>query len=248
MSIEKLGERPKSLTSIAKESIRRAIVDGHLAFGSQLSENVLAGQLGVSKTPVREALVQLKLEGLVEVQPQSGTYVFQPTVEQVREICRFREIVESSALELAMKADSAALADALSQALMPANNASDTNDTNNASGTNDGRARDHDAAFHGAIVAACGNAYLQQAYQLVADKIHALRARLSVADETVDSCQDTHAHIMELVREGNVKKACTELRTHIRSTEHSYIRASQGPTPAPADAPQAALHHAIAGR
>jgi DNA-binding GntR family transcriptional regulator len=236
MSIEKLGERPKSLTAIAKESIRRAIVDGHLAFGSQLSENVLAGQLGVSKTPVREALVQLKLEGLVEVQPQSGTYVFQPTVEQVREICRFREIVESSALELAMKADSTALADALAQALAP------------ASGTEDGRARDHDAAFHGAIVAACGNGYLQQAYQLVADKIHALRARLSVADETVDSCQDTHAHIMELVREGNVKKACTELRTHIRSTEHSYIRASLGQTPAPADAPQAALHHAIAGR
>lgn len=223
MSIEKLGERPKSLTAIAKESIRRAIVDGHLAFGSQLSESVLAGQLGVSKTPVREALLQLKLEGLVEVQPQSGTYVFQPTEEQVREICRFREIIESSALELAMKGDTATLTLALARALADTHDAS----ADNAKDADDGRARDHDAAFHGAIVAACGNGYLQQAYQLVADKIHALRARLSIADASVDSCQDTHAHIMQLIREGNAKKACTELRAHIRSTEHSYIRASQ---------------------
>ncbi|WP_158955839.1 GntR family transcriptional regulator [Paraburkholderia acidisoli] len=215
MSIEKLGERPKSLTAIAKESIRRAIVEGDLAFGSQLSENVLASQLGVSKTPVREALVQLKLEGLVEVQPQSGTYVFQPTEAQVREICRFREIVESSALELAMKADHAGLAATLGATLARAH------------GSQDWRARDQDAAFHGAIVEACGNSYLQQAYQLVADKIQALRARLSVADESVDSCQDTHAHVMELIREGNAKKACAELRAHIRSTEHSYLRASQ---------------------
>jgi DNA-binding GntR family transcriptional regulator len=164
---------------------------------------------------VREALLQLKLEGLVEIQPQSGTYVFLPTEVQVREICSFREIVESSALELAMKGDTARLADKLAQALAP------------APGDVEGRARDHDAAFHGAIVESSGNGYLQQAYQLVADKVQALRARLSVADETVDSCQDTHAHIIALVREGNAKKACSELRAHIRSTAASYIRASQ---------------------
>jgi DNA-binding GntR family transcriptional regulator len=218
MSIERLGERPKSLTAIAKESIRRAIVDGHLGFGSQLSESALAGQLGVSKTPVREALLQLKLEGLVEIQPQSGTYVFQPNEAQVREICSFREIVESSALELAMKGDAASLADKLELALAA------------PAGEAEARARDQDAAFHGAIVEASGNSYLQQAYQLVADKVQSLRARLSVADETVDSCHDTHAHIITLVREGNAKKACTELRAHIRSTAASYIRASENLT------------------
>src|SRR5579871_787706 len=105
MSIEKTMERPKSLTAIAKENIRHAIVAGELAFGSQLSESALALRMGVSKTPVREALLQLKLEGLVDIQPQSGTFVFSPTEDEVRDICRFREIVELSALELAMQAD-----------------------------------------------------------------------------------------------------------------------------------------------
>lgn len=211
MSIEKAMERPKSLTAIAKESIRNAIVDGELPFGSQLSESALALRLGVSKTPVREALLQLKLEGLVDIQPQSGTYVFCPTEDQVREICRFREIIEISALDLAMHSDTVELAGKLSIALK----------------TTDARPVGlQDAAFHGAILKSCGNAYLQSAYQLVADKIQALRARLSVDDEHIDSCHDTHSSIMELVREGNAKKACTELRNHIRSTEESYIRAS----------------------
>lgn len=216
MSIQKTVERPKSLTAIAKDNIRRAIVDGELPFGSQLSESALALQMGFSKTPVREALLQLKLEGLVDIQPQSGTYVFKPTEADVREICRFREFVELSALELAMHGDTALLARKLTAALR----------IGRGSAGNKTRAHSQDAEFHGAIVESCGNEYLRQAYQLIADKIHALRARLDDDDERVDSCHDTHTIIMSLVQEGNVKKACSELRAHIRSTEASYIRAS----------------------
>jgi len=218
MKIEKLAERPKSLTAIAKDMIRNAIVDGELAFGSQLSESVLALEFGFSKTPVREALLQLKLEGLVEVWPQSGTLVFKPTIDQVREICRFREIIELSALELAMRRDARQLAKQLTAALRMRREEGVDDDT---------RRRQQDAHFHGAILACSGNAYLQSAYQLVADKIQALRARLAVDDKRVDSCHDTHSEIMQLIRDGNVRKACTALRAHIRSTEDSYIRASQ---------------------
>ncbi len=222
MKIEKLAERPKSLTAIAKDRIRNAIVEGQLSFGSQLSESALALQFGFSKTPVREALLQLKLEGLVEVLPQSGTLVFRPTADQVRDICRFREIVELSALELAMRRDVAELSRRLSAALKICRDGDIDDDTEH---------RQQDAQFHGAILECCGNAYLQSAYQLVADKIQALRARLAVDDRRVDSCHDTHSEIMQLVREGNVGKACTKLCAHIRSTENSYIRASMGGSP-----------------
>ena len=60
-------ERPKSLTELAIDQIRAAIVRGELGFGEALSESVLAATLGISKTPVREALLHLKMEGLVEV-------------------------------------------------------------------------------------------------------------------------------------------------------------------------------------
>lgn len=218
MKIEKLSERPKSLTAIAKDTIRNAIVDGDLPFGSQLSESALALQFGFSKTPVREALLQLKLEGLVEIWPQSGTLVFRPTEDQVREICRFREIIELSALELAMRRDAAQLAHRLTAALKLGREEGVSDDM---------RHRQQDAQFHGAILECCGNAYLQAAYQLVADKIQALRARLAVEDKKVDSCHDTHSEIMQFIRAGNTRRACTELRAHIRSTEESYIRASK---------------------
>src|SRR3546814_1823984 len=55
-------ERPKSLTELVKEHVRTRITNGELMLGEALSENVLAAQLGISKTPVREALLQLKLE------------------------------------------------------------------------------------------------------------------------------------------------------------------------------------------
>ncbi|MDR5733995.1 GntR family transcriptional regulator [Caballeronia sp. LZ025] len=218
MKIEKHVERPKSLTAIAKDMIRDAIVDGELPFGSQLSESALALKFGFSKTPVREALLQLKLEGLVEILPQSGTLVFKPTEEQVREICRFREIIELSALELAMRRDASALAQRQTAALKMVRDDGLSEDV---------RHRIQDAQFHGAILECCGNAYLQSAYQLVADKIQALRARLAVGDKPVGSCDEMHAEIMRLIREGNVRRACTELRAHIRSTEDSYIRASK---------------------
>jgi DNA-binding GntR family transcriptional regulator len=222
MSIETMAanvklDRPRSLTASAKEHIRRAIVEGELAFGSQLSESALALMLGVSKTPVREALLQLKLEGLVDIQPQSGTFVFNPTEAQVREICRFREIVELSALELAIQHDAKGLAQQMTAALKIAK----------TSQTPKPLPRDEDAQFHGAILECCGNTYLQAAYQLIADKIQALRARLSSDDTRIDSCHDTHSGIVKLVRDGDVKKACAELRAHIRSTEESYLRASR---------------------
>ena len=93
-TMQRLLVRPKSLTDLALDSIRQLIVGGELAMGAQLSEATLAAQLGISKTPVREALLRLRVDGLIEIQPQRGTFVFSLTPRQVEEICVFREMVE----------------------------------------------------------------------------------------------------------------------------------------------------------
>src|SRR3546814_16557042 len=77
--------------------------------GEALSENVLAAQLGISKTPVREALLQLKLEGLVDIQPQRGSFVFTMAPEEAAELCQYRVILESAALWDALGNDEAGL-------------------------------------------------------------------------------------------------------------------------------------------
>src|SRR5512146_2696502 len=108
-----LLERPKSLTGLAEERIRGLIVSGACALGEQLSEASLAAQLGISKTPVREALLRLRGDGLIDIQPQRGTFVFSLTAQQVEEICDFRELVEVSALAAGMRARQVELTAAL---------------------------------------------------------------------------------------------------------------------------------------
>src|SRR5258708_37174119 len=87
--------RPRSLTAIVIDQIRDLIITDKLTLAEQLSENTLAEQLGVSRTPVREAFLRLESEGLVEVRPQRGTFVFQYDATELREILELREGLEA---------------------------------------------------------------------------------------------------------------------------------------------------------
>ena len=83
--------------------LRRAIVSLDLLPGQALSENELAARYGVSRTPVREALIRLADEGLVEVAPQLGTFVSRISVRDVVEIQFIRETLERASLPHAIK-------------------------------------------------------------------------------------------------------------------------------------------------
>src|SRR5688572_30374498 len=174
-TLRRLLTRPKSLTDLAHDSIRQLIVGGELPMGAQLSEATLAAQLGISKTPVREALLRLRADGLIDIQPQRGTFVFSLTPRQVEEICVFREVVELNAVKLAMESRRAELVKALQ---------ANVREMALARKTRNWKAFHHlDEAFHQTIVDHCDNAYLQQAHQWIASKIGALRARLPEDNE-----------------------------------------------------------------
>ena len=103
-------ERPKSLRELALEHLRNSIVDGSLKMGQVLSERGISEELGVSKSPVREALAQLRDEGLVSIEPQKGARVFTLSEAEVAQICDFRQAIETAAFELALKRSPAGLA------------------------------------------------------------------------------------------------------------------------------------------
>ena len=103
-------ERPKSLRELALEYLRNRIVDGTFQMGQVLSERKISEELGVSKSPVREALAQLRDEGLVDIEPQKGARVFTLSEEEVIQICDFRQAIESASFELALQRDPARLA------------------------------------------------------------------------------------------------------------------------------------------
>lgn len=88
-----------TLADVVCERIRRAIIMGNLPSGQRLSETALSTQMAVSRSPVREALQRLQLEGLVTGQTNRSCTVWSPTEADVKEIFSLREMIETLAAE-----------------------------------------------------------------------------------------------------------------------------------------------------
>lgn len=98
-------QRPQSLSRRAYDEIRQAIRDESLERDRRYSENELAVSLGISRTPVREALLELSRQGLVEIFPQRGFRLRELSREEFSEIFDLRRVLESFVVErLAKKA------------------------------------------------------------------------------------------------------------------------------------------------
>lgn len=207
--------RPKSLTEMVAEEIRTRIIDGRIGLGAGLSENGLAAELGISKTPVREALMQLKQEGLVEVQPQRGTYVFRLAAEQVTAISELREILELAAIKASMARNHGDLVrrmTALCEGMREAYEADDQL-----------AYRKLDGEYHEAIVDLCGNVYIRSAYRQISFCIQALRSRLSTEARLNKLSLADHREMLRLVKAKDVAALQKLLRAHINQTRQSYL-------------------------
>jgi len=206
--------RAKSLTEQAADEIRARIVLGDVALGSSLSENTLAAELGVSKTPVREALLQLKSEGLVSIQPQRGSFVFDMSAAEVVQLGELRETLELAALRLAAKHDPKELVKELREIVGEMRKSLDKNDA--------AAYRKLDADFHRAFFDHSGNVYLLASYLGIAFRIQALRSRLSADPVLNRSSYVDHEKICKLVDEGRIADASKLLSSHVSGTTEDY--------------------------
>lgn len=210
---------PPSLTDFAVDRIRSAIVAGSLRLGQQISEAALAQSMGISKTPVREALVRLQRQGLVEIHPRKGTFVFMMTPRELAEICDCRTIVETAALRLSMERDRAALVATLADVAARMEKAWSRGDERSY--------RLLDTQFHLAFLDHCGNRYLQQAYELVSSKMAALRNRLSAHADHMRKSYDEHVEMARLLATGDAEAAIHILEGHIGRRQGSYWMTSE---------------------
>ena len=211
-------DRPRSLAATVADRLRQAIVDAELALGSEISEASLATKLGVSRTPVREALNLLQQQGMVTIIPQRGSYVFFPTEQDIIDLCEYRIVLENRAVTFSMERQREATLALLNQALAVMEQARNDGDPVAYS-----RA---DTLFHEAFVRNCRNRYLQEAYDLVAGQISTLRTHLSVP---IAGAQDRsyvhHRQIAEAFAAGDVPTIDAILTEHILATRQSYIEA-----------------------
>jgi DNA-binding GntR family transcriptional regulator len=96
-------QRPPSQSQLVYEQLRTALRNAHFGGGSLLTESDLARQLGVSTTPVHEAMVRLASEGFVELLPRRGVRVVRLTIRDIEEILEVREALEAEVTRLAQQ-------------------------------------------------------------------------------------------------------------------------------------------------
>ena len=212
--------QPASLADQAANAIRTMIAEGRLAPGEAVSEMTLAEHLGVSKTPVREALLKLKREGLVETSPRRGTFVFKMDEPQVHDLTRFRLILEKAAVDMLDVESAARLAEDQRRLIVQMGRAIEDGDGP--------RYRMLDTNFHLALVRASGNEFLIEAYTGIAWRIMALLSRLLKYPHLNEISNAEHAQIIDALASGAFDAALRLLEQHIRDSEKRYLRAVAG--------------------
>jgi DNA-binding GntR family transcriptional regulator len=150
--------------------IRSRIVSGELRLGQMLSDKELALEYQISRTPVREALLELRAAGLVVSYPLRGSYVFNATQKDIAEICQMRGLLEAGALRIAAAEHLTSLVMELNKAVAHMAFAIEAGDFRMVEA--------FDTQFHESMVATCGNSRLIAAYRQISDQVRVLRHRL----------------------------------------------------------------------
>ncbi|WP_295511291.1 GntR family transcriptional regulator [uncultured Sulfitobacter sp.] len=207
-------DRPKSLTELVTETLREWIISGELDLGSQLSEARVAKELDVSRTPVREAINRLEMEGMLVVEPQRGTYVFNLEADELVKLCDARVCLETNALTTAIHAKPEALHARLSDCVNRMKAARDKGD--------DSAYLALDTEFHQHFFDCSDNRFLDEAYQTIAQKMAAVRNRLGRHPEHMAKSFREHGVLVQAVADRDLDTAIATLRSHIDRKEGSY--------------------------
>jgi DNA-binding GntR family transcriptional regulator len=204
----KAGERGEArATEIAYRALKARILDNALPAGAQLLEQEVALQLGLSRTPVREAFQRLEREGLLEIVPRHGVRISPIRPDDMREIYEVLTSLEPTAAELIARRRLDR------KALRPLIGACD--DMEAALARGDLRAwADADARFHHELAEGCGNRRLAALIRTVWDQAH--RARMATLTLRPPPAQSTREHraILKAILAGDGDRARELYRAH----------------------------------
>ena len=204
------------LRDVVFKTLRRGILTGELKPGERLMEIHLANRLGVSRTPIREAIRKLELEGLVTMVPRRGAEVANITEKNLKDVLEVRQALESLAIELACDRITGEEKDGLKANLDQVESAVRTGDT--------GAIASADVAFHDAIVEASGNARLVQLVSNLGEQMYRYRFEY-IKDITKHSqIMSEHRIMYESIMEKNQEKAAQIVKIHINNQEEAIMR------------------------
>jgi len=191
--------------------VKERLLDGTFPGGALLSENELSQQLGLSRTPVRQAFVQLEAEGLLELYPKRGALVVPVAASEIEDVFEARLLVEEHCARRAANAGAR-----LAVELEPLIAAQEEAVAQGAPGMSAfARADRH---FHRAIVHAAGNAILTRLYDALRDRQQRI-ATVSLARNPGDAERFVaeHREILEALERGDGETASQRVSAHLRA-------------------------------
>lgn len=213
-SLKKL-DTPQNLTALAYSSIKSYILRADLDEDTKLTEEFLSNQLGISKSPVREALNSLHTQGLIHIQARRGAYLRRFTAQEVKDLYDLREALEVYAVGAAI----------VTPALLSELRES-TKRTLKFLKANDRIGHiEEDTKFHGLIAAATGNAELYRVLANIQNQVWLCRRK--TFDLSASTSPSAHKAILDALEKGSRKEAQSAMSSHISLVRQRLIHFMQ---------------------
>lgn len=199
-----------SNVAIAYRKLKQAILENQLGPGAQVLEQEAATQLEMSRTPVREAMLMLQKDGLVEMRPRQGMRVLPVTVEDITEIYEILEVIESLAVrKLAENPDKEREARILEDSIVLMDLSLERGDLKVWTAA--------DKKFHEDIIRFSGNSHLERIFVQLWDRSQRARNMLLTRQgKPANSIQD-HRDLLNLIVEGKAQEA-VEFQKQLRTS------------------------------
>jgi DNA-binding GntR family transcriptional regulator len=214
-TIEKIP-LPQNLTALAYESIKRYIMEADLDEEARLTEEFLSGRLGISKSPVREALNSLQTEGLIRIEPRRGAYLRRFSVKEVRDLYDLREILEVYAVATAKLTP--LLIDELDDSIDRTRACLKAKDKL--------RHIEEDTHFHRLIADASGNKELCRVLSNIQNQIWLFRCKTYRLSST--TAPSAHREILDALKGNDREAAQKAMQDHIRLVRDRLIEHLEG--------------------
>lgn len=208
-----------NLGEAVKNILKNKILNNELSPGKRIDLVSLSNELGVSWTPVREALHKLEREGLLKNIPNRGFFVADIKEEDLREIFQIREALEVLAVRLSTplftEKDIATMENLMKKSKLALKNNNSQIFINS------------DRLMHSLIIQRSGNKKLSGILENLSDFVHALRIRKIrglKGGHRVDLAIQEHEDLLEAIKEKDIEKASVAMSTHLKCALEYYLK------------------------
>lgn len=206
----------KPLRELVTDNIRQAIINGDFPPGMRLMELQLAADLGVSRTPIREAIRKLELEGLIVMIPRRGAYVANFSIKDINEVYEIRTALEVLAAGLAAERINEKELEEMERLLINMRPAIDA--------MNIPKIAEEDSAFHEVIYKASRNERLINIISNLREQINSIRSKSMFYPGRLTAMMEEHRTIVDAIAQGDPEAAEKAVQTHMENAERTLLK------------------------